>query len=186
MDEKIHFGIKEIDDISMKPLPEWRKNDTSRMMSDYIHTPSGRLKLKIIEYTWGREGLRKTWTDGKCQRIENILNEFIDGMIVIAGKLRERMLEHQAREKKEEEEKRIREAAIKRYEVEEAKVEKLMSDMTKWNRSKQLRAYIRAVKKKRIMTPAWIKWAYEQADRLDPLKESPPSILDKPKPSPYW
>ena len=28
----------------------------------------------------------------------------------------------------------------------------------------------------------WIEWATAQADRLDPLKESPPSILDKERP----
>jgi hypothetical protein len=25
----------------------------------------------------------------------------------------------------------------------------------------------------------WLRWATDQADRLDPLKESPPSILDE-------
>lgn len=32
----------------------------------------------------------------------------------------------------------------------------------------------------------WLKWAYDQADRLDSLRESPPSILDKPKLASYW
>jgi len=32
----------------------------------------------------------------------------------------------------------------------------------------------------------WIKWALDQADRCDPLKKSPPSILDNPRPTiPY-
>lgn len=31
-------------------------------------------------------------------------------------------------------------------------------------------------------TQSWIKWASDQADRLDPLKENPPSILDKGRP----
>jgi hypothetical protein len=26
---------------------------------------------------------------------------------------------------------------------------------------------------------AWLEWAHQQADRLDPLAESPPSILDE-------
>ena len=30
----------------------------------------------------------------------------------------------------------------------------------------------------------WLKLAYNQADRLDPTKKAPPSILDKPKPEP--
>jgi hypothetical protein len=33
---------------------------------------------------------------------------------------------------------------------------------------------------------AWIKWANDQADRLDPLKESPPSILDEDIKKNYW
>lgn len=158
------------------------------MMSDYIHKPAGRLKLKITAFTWGRKGLRKNWSDGKSQKVENILNEFIAGMILIAGKLHERRLERQEEERKSQEQRRIKEEAIRRYEAEEGRIEKLMSDMSNWNESNQLRAYIRAVKKKHIKSAEWVKWANDQADRLDPLMESPPSILDKPKPtlSSWW
>jgi len=31
----------------------------------------------------------------------------------------------------------------------------------------------------------WIRWALEQADRLDPLRDSPYSVLDE-RVSPWW
>ncbi len=117
-------------------------------------------------------------------------------MIVIAGKLHERTLENHERDRKYQEQKRIRDTAIKKYEDEQNKVNKLMSDMSKWNRSVHLRSYVEAVKENHTKEHGaiedgsdmakWLKWAYDQADRLDPLMESPPSILDKPKPTPYW
>lgn len=38
---------------------------------------------------------------------------------------------------------------------------------------------------------SWLKWAHEQADRLDPLSPTPPSILDEllpkiPEVPSYW
>ena len=32
----------------------------------------------------------------------------------------------------------------------------------------------------------WIDWAIQQADRLDPLAESPHSVLDEPHERAYW
>lgn len=183
MDEKVHFGIVEIYDKFLKQLPEGQKEPTPY---DYTSKPCGRLKLKIIESPWRSDGLRKTWSDGKCQKIENILNEFIDGMIVIAGKLHEWTLEQQESERKEKEERILRQKIIEYYEDEEKKVNNLMSDMSNWNKSMQLRAYIKVVKKKHIKGSEWIKWAYDQADRLDPLKKSPKSILDIEKPTLSW
>lgn len=58
-----------------------------------------------------------------------------------------------------------------------------------WNRSQELRRFIEAVKQKHLdnsesLEPGsevsqWIAWAMQQADRVDPLCESPPSILDE-------
>jgi len=51
-----------------------------------------------------------------------------------------------------------------------------------------MRLYIKAFEEDYIMrngmirgnseTEKWIKWANEQADREDPFKDSPPSVLD--------
>jgi hypothetical protein len=33
---------------------------------------------------------------------------------------------------------------------------------------------------------AWLKWGEQQADRLDPLTDSPPSVLDREHDLPHW
>jgi hypothetical protein len=58
--------------------------------------------------------------------------------------------------------------------------------------SQDLRDFIEASKQKHLaehkhLVPGcgfeqWLVWAHKQADRLDPLKPSPPSILDEPMP----
>ena len=58
-----------------------------------------------------------------------------------------------------------------------------------WKRSRDLRDYIDAKRKKHwadggTIEPGekfalWLEWAVQQADRLDPLVKSPPSVLDE-------
>jgi hypothetical protein len=58
-----------------------------------------------------------------------------------------------------------------------------------WRKDRDLRAYIQAVEERAIREhgrieegselDCWLKWARQQADRLDPLTPSPPSILDE-------
>ena len=73
----------------------------------------------------------------------------------------------------------------------------LGQQVEEWHQSQKIRAYVEAVK--RVAVPgegqivdelelkAWVKWAEVQADRLDPLVRTPPSILDrKPKWGWYW
>lgn len=46
-------------------------------------------------------------------------------------------------------------------------------------RSDRLRKYIAAVRESESKDLAWLAWAELQADRLDPLKEKPRSIVDE-------
>ncbi len=65
---------------------------------------------------------------------------------------------------------------------------KRLSEAEAWQKTQQVRAYIEAVKQAAIQKYGfintgneldnWLRWATQQADRLDPLAESPPSILD--------
>jgi hypothetical protein len=78
------------------------------------------------------------------------------------------------------------EAAIK---TEQSKVNALRNAAARWSRAQQIRAFIcaatdAAVQNGQPIEPGspfgeWILWAERQADRLDPLKESPPSIIDQ-------
>lgn len=65
----------------------------------------------------------------------------------------------------------------------------LILDAENWHKSKLVRKYISVVEKEvqsgntaflpKGDSDRWLKWARGQADRLDPLTVSPPSILDE-------
>jgi hypothetical protein len=83
-----------------------------------------------------------------------------------------------------------------RFRCEKRRVHDLETEAENWHRAGRIRANIEAVKKIDIVSgrhmeegsrAQWIKWAQEQADRRDPLVDSPPSILDEEKTlSSFW
>lgn len=167
----------------------------SRFIEERV--PSGDLCLTIHEaenfYIYG---CQQNWNDGKKSKLENRINSFIDGLVTVAVA----KIEHD-KEKEEEERRRIErrkqleEERLKRAEFrqmyleEEARVKKLISEAENWKRSQILREYIAEIERHAddgelslsLEKPLaeWLKWAHNQADRLDPLIHSPPSILDE-------
>ena len=143
----------------------------------YEYVPTGTLILKITE--WGADGLQKTWSDGKTAKIESCLNDFIVGLLKVAEAVKARRL-------KQEQEEQIRREAERRRQEEEQKRQKelverqrLEQEAASWAKSQQLRAYLAALKNMlnakhgeiQSGSPAdqWLAWAYQHADRLDPL-----------------
>jgi hypothetical protein len=159
--------------------------------------PSGVLCLTIHKadghWLWD---CRKNWRDGKKQQLENSLNNFISGLLRAAAQIKERVREEQERERERrerlrrlEEERRIRAEKRRRIQEEQERVSSLISQADDWHKSKLIREYIAAVEKMSLSGDCpvqpegnlneWVKWAREQADRLDPLTPNPPSILDE-------
>ena len=91
-------------------------------------------------------------------------------------------------QKQWEEQERRRAEMWEKVQAEQRRVSRLLSDADDWRQSGLLREYIEAVKmsaqakelstEEQSETNAWIRWASEQADRLDPLRPSSPSVLD--------
>lgn len=167
----------------------------SRFIEERV--PSGELCLTIHEagdfYLYG---CQQNWKDGKKSKVEYRINSFIDGLITVAVAKIERDKERAEEERrriereKQLEEKRLKRAEIRRmYLEEEARVNELVTEAENWKKSKILREYIVEVEKQingnklsfSLDRPVeeWLKWARDQADRLDPLSPSPSSILDK-------
>ena len=159
--------------------------------------PSGDLGLTIHEaedfYIYG---CQQNWNDGKKSKIENRLNSFIDGLVTVAVAKIERDKEREEekrrkieRQRKLEEERRKRAELRRMCLEEEARVGKLISEAENWKRSQILREYITEIEKYATSgelpfsldkpLTEWLKWAHDQACRLDPLSPSPPSILDE-------
>ena len=208
----IRFGITE-QVITRKKRPE--EHDLSgpyRFRHNLFvdeRVPSGKLSLSITSTAglWDF-GLQSNWRDAKKTKLENRINSFIEGLETVAAatierereKEEERLREIELEKKREEE--RARRAELRReYLKEEARVNALLQASEDWKRSEILREYVAEIKRRMaedalpegFETPSdeWLQWARDQADRLDPLSPSPPSILDEECPPeednrPYW
>lgn len=170
--EAFQFNLQERVDRLEKPLTR-----SSIFGSKHEYRPSGRLILRIETYIEGR----KNWSDGSRQRVEDCLNDFIAVLIEEAAIKRAERAEQERRKRLEEEERRRREEAERRQEEEEARIQALIKEAEAWERSRQIRAYINAVKEGVIekygqIAPGskieqWLTWAQQQADRFDPLSD---------------
>lgn len=158
-------------------------------------TPTGHLSLHITnEGKYSLEGCRHQWNDTVKHPLEKRLNQIVAGLIEMASRVKLRKEEDRKKEElkqkedaRSHEEDRQRAERRKQYKSEKAKVDHLLTQLEHWKQSKHLRELIEAVKlahsAKGPIPPdseisRWIIWATQQADRLDPLIVSPPSILD--------
>lgn len=123
------------------------------------------------------------WNDTLSRPLEGRLNNV---MLVLRSAAAWRISSRQREEKHAAMERRRAEL---REEVaqERADVDELFAHAEKWHRAQILRGYIAVIKaqpvkrKKTKRRANWVAWAYEQADRIDPTMDSPPSVLDIPK-----
>jgi hypothetical protein len=151
----------------------------------YEHKATGRFSLRIWK-PWN--AMRKSWGDGKTRTLEDQLPDVVVGFmqIALAGKAED---EKRAAENAETERvaaERVRKAEAIRHE--EARVQALHRAAVDWERADRIRRMLAAAAEVatrggRSVEPGtpfgdWLVWAGLQADRLDPLKESPPSIID--------
>ncbi len=154
----------------------------------YDRVPSGILCLSIDEWVGGRGTQQKNWRDTKSVVLEDRLPKFMSGLIQIAAKKSEETRQRKEEERLREERKRILLQKVDEYNLEKERVSGLLEDSDNWNKAFALRQYIAEVEKRLKLEESipfiegsaedWIQWAKNQADRLDPLKDSPPSILD--------
>jgi hypothetical protein len=187
--QRISFGIEEPIGriVTKKPRVP---NPTDGWDYDEIVTnePSGLLALSIYCNKWETSGLQTKWRDAKIQRIENLISDFVAGLMRIAVVLRQKQ-EEREREKLEEQ-KRAQEMAHLRKDIEEEekKLKQFHSCLEDWERAERMRRFIAIYKENSKSWPAekqpehreWIEWAARQADRLDPfISERPPSVLDR-------
>ena len=183
MDEFITFALNEDLTRTEKKLSAAQKKEKEEypwMYSrQYDYSPNGLLSLWIKNDDCFNT--RKTWTDGKRQRLENCLNSFIGGLIKAAIAIKHLRTEREQRELRWQEERRQREEAERIRREEEEKLKDLDREVEYWQRSQKIRSYIEAVKKWGIQKygeikpesnlQQWLTWATKQADRLDPLVE---------------
>ena len=151
------------------------------------YLPTGKMTLEIHAY---RGGLRRIWKEGKLNLdslLPDIMVTFFKAAVLERRAHLNRLAEAERCQRRELE---LRELRLKVQE-EERRVHNLEQAAENWTKAKKIREYVLAVidvKKEPNEelgpdTPlgTWAVWALQQADRLDPLVKSPPSVLDRKK-----
>jgi hypothetical protein len=195
--ERVSFGVEEPirKVVTQKPRVA---NPTDRWDYDEVvtHEPSGKLALLIHSGTWERHEQRTRWSDAKVQRIENLIPDFVSGLMRIAVALRRR--EEDRKRCEAEQQRRAQERAQLRKDIEEEG--KKLEQFNTWvdlseRAERMLRRFIAAYAgktrsrsaEKRPEYNAWIEWATRQADRIDPFVfEKPTSVLDRKRELSSW
>lgn len=194
LDEEIIMSIQEPNkQVPYKPTPEEvREHKKYSWMTypKYDYVKSGELIIKLT----GATG-QSTVSDKVGKPLEKQLNEVVIRMLRLAVRMRNDRLERERKAKEGEQRRNRYNELVRLHEQEKAMLEELYRDSSEWHKSQQLRAYIEAVRQKEMRAGGgiqsgsdldeWIRWAHQQADRLDPLVESPYSVLDERLPS-YW
>jgi hypothetical protein len=203
LDVRVSFSINEAIDTQREPPKDHDldgRYEFGHSRFDAKRVPSGRLALHISDANaYWASGCRKAWRDGQERQIEDRLNKFMAGLASFAARKKEHDEEQERlAQQQREEERRQQEEAQRRAEkrkliqAEQNRVDLLMQQAKCWRASQNLRSYIEARKQTHVVAHGeiepegdfarWVAWATQQADRLDPLTESPPSILDEPVP----
>lgn len=196
----VRFGISEAleahrEEVESADLTGRYEFNHNRFRSKRV--PSGRLTFQIRDHKEFWVGkCRQAWRDSPKQPLEQRLESIIAGVLAFAARVRQREVELRSEEearaaaalRRQEEAKQraIRQAAIK---AEHKRFGDLMAESVRWQQSKTLREYILAAKQTHIDTNGsiepgsemekWLDWASQQADWLDPLTDSPPSLLNE-------
>ncbi len=135
--------------------------------------PSGRLTLTM---KYERSAGRKSWTDDKPKRVEACLNTFVRALIRTAEIVGRRRLEHEAAEKRWQEEARRRRRQEKVEQKYSRRSQRLDEELSGWHAAAEIRAYVANVRDLLARTSTattrlepWLQWALRRADDLDPL-----------------
>jgi len=141
------------------------------------------LAARHIEYIKQVE-VPLVWRDGKRRKIEDLLNEIVFGFARAAERKAEIWKERKRRAEEERERERIRYQKMLEIQKEEERVKRLQEDVRCWVQSEQVRSFVAARIKSfeqagKSVDQEWVDWALAQAERLDPLRPSPASILDE-------
>lgn len=142
----------------------------------YRYEPTGCLMLQITDYLF--DGSRRSWSDGKRQRLETMLGEVVTAIDSASNSLRKRRLEHEKWTRNWHEQQRLQEeqAAMKKVERERrAELERQAANLQKARNIRALVAELmRRQEKGATSAPQdvarWSAWAEALARRFDPFE----------------
>ncbi len=172
-DDEIAFSITETYKRVEKPKKDhyWREWD---------HVPTGNLTVEV--HCQHFDQLRRRWSDGKVQKLENIIGRFLDAIPTYLAEIKQSRLDNECeqRQKKKADDRRL----MRKREVdnENARRAELMKFVEEWENAQRIRRYLAAVDERLTEADAspsdpdaldrWLGWARWYADYLCPLTKS--------------
>jgi len=124
-----------------------------------------------------------------------MIANFVAGLMQTAVRIRRERDESKRREEERNRKAQERAQLQKDIQEEEQRLEQLNKSIECWERADRMRRFITAYAEKSCSWPvenqaqrsAWIEWANQQADRIDPLvNKKPVSVLDRKRELSWW
>jgi hypothetical protein len=169
-----------------KPKPIDRLLQPSLMFQErYEYIPTGELVLRAWHTTW----FKSKWGDGKRQRVEEKLNDFMITVVTIADAHIRWKEEQVVQERRRLEEEKVRWERQRRQEEEDRRGKDLAQLAERWREAEALRVFIAAVRARfgtfgdapqDTQLERWLLWVDGYAGRKDPLNHPenlPPPFL---------
>jgi len=194
--EVVRFSLSEITDSAPHILtPSEVNHPWSAPKYDYKLTR--RLQLQIANLPPFMGPIRRTWADGKQQRIEDCIGDFMVGLTVAAAAISKNRQETEERHRRREEDRKREEEERRIAEEQKRKAELVTELIGNWEEAVRFRRFVQAIEeetarsdfseaeRKDIQQVA--DWTREYADSLDPLCDLPEAIEEFVRPeSKYW
>lgn len=170
-EEKVRFFIEEPS--RRITIPESKRKES--WSPTFELEPTGKLIFRIQEYV---DILRKSWSDGARQTLEDQLNDIISGLVEASLAVRQRRIENEQREIiwAERERERLLHAERKRQ---------LESDMKQLQEAACLRNFAEQVRKRfaaegnQALLSQWSDWVSRIADGFDPTSDGMDAFLKR-------
>jgi hypothetical protein len=165
--------------------PEEQKHPWMAPKWDYKLT--GKLQFRVGNLPYS-SGVRGTWSDGKCQRLENCIGDFIVGLRVAGAAIKKNRQETEERERRWEEERKQREEQRRKAEEHKRKAEFVTELMRNWEEAQCVRTFVKALTEcagrlelpevEKLDIQQVVEWTTKYAEFLDPLSDLPDSIAE--------
>ncbi len=160
------------------------KPKKDRYFTEWVYFATDNLMLEIKG--WCRDGMRRRWTDGKSQRLEQKLGNFLSTVPIWLEELRAKRHDKECRERQRALAEARRQVANKREARETAWRDDLLMRARDFETAARIRRYLAAVEKDiadGIIRPTdsegfkrWMDWSHWYADFADPSVMTPPRI----------
>ena len=184
--ETVRFCVLEITESLRHVLtPEEQKHPWMAPKWDYKLT--GKLQFRVDNLPYSA-GVRGTWSDGKCQRLENCIGDFIVGLRVAAAAIKKNRQETEERERRWEEERKQKEEQRRKAAEHKRKAEFVTGLMRNWEGAQNVRTFVSALaecagkpelsSEEKCDIQQVVEWTTKYAEFLDPLSDLPDSIAE--------